>query len=116
MKKVFKYDELGFRLRQMRQSAGYTQEQLGEKLGISSQMIQKYEAGRAVMSVKRLLELAQALSASVSDILFQTGESYPMQGSEQELLAAFRSIENAEIKECILRFAIYAAKVNGSDS
>ena len=43
-----------------------TQQQLGERLGIKSQQIQKYETGANRISASRLWDIAAALEADIS--------------------------------------------------
>ena len=44
--------EMGFRLKQVRQTKKISQEQLAEAIGIAKQTIQKYEAGEVKMPVE----------------------------------------------------------------
>ena len=57
---------VGKRLRHRRWMVGMTQQQLGEKVGIKFQQIQKYETGMNRISASRLYEIAEALEAPVS--------------------------------------------------
>ncbi|MEO1293755.1 MAG: helix-turn-helix transcriptional regulator, partial [Pseudomonadota bacterium] len=52
---------VGLRLRQRRWMLGLTQQQLGERIGIKFQQVQKYETGQNRISASRLYELATAL-------------------------------------------------------
>ena len=50
---------LGHRIRKARKDAGYSSpEQFSVKLGISSATLQRYETGRTVPTVSRLLQIA----------------------------------------------------------
>ena len=111
MSKLLGSKEIGFRLRQMRQRAGYTLEQLAEMVEITSQQIHKYEAGRNMMNTDRLQQIADALSVPVQEFFLESEDVVPMQVSERVLLDAFRAIVNADIRESITKFAIHAAKV-----
>lgn len=57
---------LGRRLRRRRRLLGLTQQQLGDRVGIRFQQIQKYECGANRISAARLWELAEALQTPVS--------------------------------------------------
>jgi transcriptional regulator with XRE-family HTH domain len=57
---------LGRRLRRRRRLLGLTQQQLGDRVGIRFQQIQKYECGANRISAARLWELAEALQAPIS--------------------------------------------------
>lgn len=57
---------VGNRLRQARTLRGLTQEQLGARVGIAFQQVQKYERGSNRISAGRLFEMAQALGVPVT--------------------------------------------------
>lgn len=56
---------IGRRLRRRRRVLGLTQQQLGERLGIRFQQVQKYECGANRISAARLWHLARALETGV---------------------------------------------------
>lgn len=57
---------VGQRVRQRRWMMGMTQQQLGDKVGIKFQQIQKYETGTNRVSASRLWDIAAALDVPVS--------------------------------------------------
>lgn len=57
---------VGMRARQRRWMVGMTQQQLGEKVGIKFQQIQKYETGMNRISASRLWDIAAVLDVPVS--------------------------------------------------
>ena len=57
---------VGQRVRQRRWMVGMTQQQLGNKVGIKFQQIQKYETGMNRISASRLWDIAAALDAPIS--------------------------------------------------
>lgn len=57
---------VGQRLRWRRRELKLTQEQLGEKLGLTFQQVQKYEKGINRISAGRLFEVAEVLTVPVS--------------------------------------------------
>ncbi len=61
--------QMGQRLRTCREAAGLTQVQLGQRLGVSFQMIQKYEAGRSQLGLAHLSKLAEALGVPIAFLL-----------------------------------------------
>ena len=61
--------QMGERISRLRQEKKLTQIALGEKLGISSQAISKWERGQAFPDVSRLDELAELLDADVGYLL-----------------------------------------------
>ena len=58
--------EIGRRLRQARVAAGLTQTELGVRLGISFQQIQKYEKGRNRIGGGRLYKMARILGVKIT--------------------------------------------------
>lgn len=65
---------LGRRLRRRRRLLGLTQQQLGDRVGIRFQQVQKYECGANRISAARLWELAEALETSVAYFYDGAGE------------------------------------------
>ena len=57
------------KLKEMRERAGLTQQQLAEKVGVTQQTIWYYENGRREMKSGVLVELSNALECTVSDLL-----------------------------------------------
>jgi len=57
---------VGKRVRHRRWMLGMTQQQLGDRVGIKFQQIQKYETGMNRISASRLWDIAQAMDASIS--------------------------------------------------
>jgi transcriptional regulator with XRE-family HTH domain len=57
---------MGVRLRQLRILKGLSQAQLGEKLGVTFQQIQKYESGTNVISPWKLQRVAEELGVAVA--------------------------------------------------
>ena len=61
------------RLKQYRENKGWTQAELGEKSGVSSRMIQRYEAGTSRPRWDAAEKIAQALEVPVAELLGQSG-------------------------------------------
>lgn len=57
---------VGKRVRQRRWMVGFSQQQLGEAVGIKFQQIQKYETGMNRVSASRLWDIADALGVPVT--------------------------------------------------
>ena len=75
--------DLGFKLRQLRQLAGITQEQLAEKIGVTSQQIQKYESGQNTMNADRLQQFAEVFSVPVQEFFCEYREVVQLLVSER---------------------------------
>jgi len=52
------YKRVGKRLRAKRLAFGHTQTQCGKKIGVSYQMVQKYETGKARIPLDKLYKLS----------------------------------------------------------
>ena len=102
--------EIGGRLRQLRQQAGWTQERLAEQIGVSTQQIQKYECGSNKMNTDRLQQIAQALNVPVQSFFTLTDEFLPLAIAEKLLIDSYRAIPNKEIKESILKITTNATR------
>lgn len=96
--------ELGNRIRKYRQNAGLSQEKLAEKVGVSSQQVQKYESGQTTLSIIKLQQIAKSLKVSMGDFFAQNTVEYTHTTiQEEELLLAFRKVKNTEMRICILK-------------
>ena len=102
--------QIGWELRKLRQQAGWTQEYLAEKIGVSTQQIQNYESGSNKLNTDRLQQLAQALDVPVQAFFTDEAESYPLAVSEKLLLDSYRAIPNREIQESILKITTNATR------
>jgi transcriptional regulator with XRE-family HTH domain len=88
---------VGSRIRQQRLVIGMSQEELGKRLGLSFQQIQKYESGANRVGASRLLELSLALNVTIEFFYRNLGKN-PQSGhspnSEQtDVLGTRESIE-----------------------
>lgn len=66
---------VGQRLRLRRSMLGLSQEKLGEAVGVSFQMIQKYERGDCRVGASRLMKIAQTMQVPVA--WFFEGQDVP---------------------------------------
>ena len=64
------YPGMGDHLRSARRAHGLSLRELADRLGVSPSLISQVETGRASPSVSTLYAMAQALSVSVDDLLF----------------------------------------------
>ena len=60
---------LGSRIRQARDRAGLTQEQLAERIGVSRTAIARYESGEIEPKLHNLAAIAEALDVSCDELL-----------------------------------------------
>lgn len=59
---------VGNRVRELRTRAGMSQTDLGEKLGVSFQQVQKYEKGVNRMGASRLIQICDALQVPITEL------------------------------------------------
>jgi transcriptional regulator with XRE-family HTH domain len=109
--KILSSEDVGFKLRMIRQKAELTQEQLAERIGVSTFQIRKYESGRDNINVEKLQQLAAVFSVPVQEFFTENSEVIPLQVSERVLLDSFRAIQDANVRESILQVVIHSAKV-----
>ena len=118
---------VGQRLRVRRSLMGLSQEKLAEFIGLTFQQIQKYERGMNRISAGRLYQFSKILDVPVDYFYDQLGSAakiyssatYGMADNDQEpfvegdlmqnketldLIRAYYSIDNAEIRKDILKF------------
>ncbi len=113
---------LGAKVRKSRELAGLSQTELGEKLGVSYQQVQKYERGISRMSVDTLLRLTKALDQPFSAFLpggvvggegghvsEPRSEYTPVSREERDLLKAFRETGDDKIRAAFLAMLKAAA-------
>lgn len=65
----------GYRIRRLRERAGYSREQLSEMANISAKFLYEIEAGHKGMSARTACELALALNVTTDYILMDRGIS-----------------------------------------
>lgn len=130
-----KIDQLvGQRIRWRRKELKWTQEQLGEKLSLTFQQVQKYEKGVNRISAGRLFEVAGVLDVPIL-YFFEGAEDYlampagmaedseaaPLPHLDQEameLVAAFQKIEDDLLRKSLLntiKAAAAAGNVTGAE-
>jgi transcriptional regulator with XRE-family HTH domain len=61
--------QIGIRVRAARMRAKLTQVQLAERVGVSFQQVQKYENGRNRIAASTLMLIADAVNATVGELL-----------------------------------------------
>jgi transcriptional regulator with XRE-family HTH domain len=75
------YALIGAVIRDRRNEKGLTQEQLGEKVGLSRTSITNIEAGKQQMLLHSLRDIAQALGTSLDNILLRISERIDITGA-----------------------------------
>ena len=115
---------LGTRVRLRRKEMGMSQDQLARAVGITFQQVQKYEHGTNRISFSRLVEIAEALSCSVADLVgdldktkpsasFNRHISFLNEPGASDLLEAYAVIESPKRRRAILNLARQLANDQG---
>jgi transcriptional regulator with XRE-family HTH domain len=93
---------LGQRIRGRRLERSMSQTELGEKLGVTFQQIQKYEKGSNRVSTVRLAEIAKVLETDIAFFIGDLGPGKPTaQASRFEEFMATR--DGADIVEAMIK-------------
>ena len=104
--------EVGRRIRLQRMSAGMSQTELGEKVGVTFQQIQKYEKGKNRVGAGRLTQIAAVLHVPIG--VFFDGATEASQSATESpaelltrphalrLLQAYSTIESDKVRLSIL--------------
>jgi transcriptional regulator with XRE-family HTH domain len=111
---------IGYRIKEMREQLNFSQEKLGEMIGVTYQQIQKYEKGTNKVSAERLSIIAEKLEVPVSFFFESEGEflvreeredknySIPVKKllslQEQDLLNCFRSLPDKAARSNLIVF------------
>ena len=98
--------EIGRRIREFRQKAGFSQEKLAEAIDMSFQQIQKYENGVSKLNTSKLQLIADALGITV--YAFFDGyidAPYNLSLDEKKLVEAFRLMKNHSVRNALLTLA-----------
>ncbi len=66
---IFPNHNTGQRIKKFRKSKGITQKDLGLKVGVTFQQIQKYEKGTNSAPIERLKQMAEILDVTIYDLL-----------------------------------------------
>lgn len=64
---------IGERIQNLRKDAGMSQEQLGEKLGVSRQAVSKWETGESLPELDKIILIAQAFGVTTDELLRGNG-------------------------------------------
>jgi transcriptional regulator with XRE-family HTH domain len=99
--------EIGKRLRLIRERLGITQAEVGEKLGIQSQHVSKYERGETVPTWENLIKLTEIYDVNINWLLtgkggmFLSMVNYSILGEKN--IQAVRDLEpDSQIEEIVI--------------
>lgn len=116
-------ERVGRRVRSLRLQRGMSQTQLGERLGLTFQQVQKYEKGTNRIGAGRLQDIAEILAVPVTAFFDPTTGETDSAGSLLELidtgaglrlLQAYESIESPAMRSALIKLAEAMANGNAS--
>ena len=91
---VLKVAKLVNRLREMRERAGLTQFQVGDRLNVSHSTVLRWESGETPVTIARIRELAQIYKCEELELVTDI-EAIAVDEKEKELLALARNLDPA---------------------
>lgn len=94
--KFIPMDKLPNRLREHRKAAHLSQEELGERLGLTHTHISNLERGKRKMTLLLMEALARELDIAVVDLLSDEHNPHRLSPQETELLAASRQMDDRD--------------------
>ena len=105
------YYAIGQRIRKTRKAHGLSQEQLAERVGISTTHMSHIETGNTKLSLPVLVSLAEELEVSTDDLLLR-GSATERESVLAELTQLMESCTTQQLKVAmdILRAAIVSLK------
>ena len=118
---------VGARMRLRRQSLGMSQTELGEKIGVTFQQIQKYELGANRVGAGRLASVATALGVPLTFFFEEMTSALDSAGAEDaisgalrdrvtvELVRAFAAVRDPLLRRRVVEFVRALSGSNGAE-
>ena len=114
---------IGLRVRVRRKALSMSQTELGTRIGVTFQQVQKYERGVNRIAGSTLVRVAQALGTSVSALLGEEengaldAEAWGDLAEPQalDLVRAFSEITDPNVRKQILKFVTGLARAEAAD-
>ena len=90
--------ELGNNLAEMRKKAGYSQEGVAEKLGVSRQAVSRWETGEASPDTENLIALAELYNVSLDELVGKKPEEAKLVDDDKRYGKSFREQVKEDLK------------------
>jgi transcriptional regulator with XRE-family HTH domain len=118
---------VGKRVRLRRLQLSLSQTDLGQKLGVAFQQVQKYEKGANRVSCSRLYEISQVLDVPVTYFFSESGDAgievaviepfdVPELKEGFRLMTAFKQIQNSAVRKIVIVLAEALAAASQVDA
>ncbi len=98
--------QIAQKVRSWRLKRGYTQKDLAGKIGVTYQIVLQYEKGTRRISIKKLYELAEALSTTARDLACGQEVSNEERYEEEEILNLVREYKKINDQELRRMFCL----------
>ena len=112
---LFSDKDIGEAIRTRRMELGLTQEALAERIGVTSQQLQRYEYGKTRLKLENLQNIAHALEIPVAHFFgerHQGSDVEPiarMTQTERKLVEEFRKIGDGKVRDLVVKMVKHAA-------
>lgn len=80
----------GTNLRDLRKANGLTQKELGVRIGVTSQAVNKWENGSRLPRMRDVLKICEVLGCTPDDLIKESAET--LTAKEASMLAMFRKV------------------------
>ena len=97
--------EIGLRIKYIRETMGYTKENLAKMLGVSGQYLGMVEHGKGCLSIDKIGKLCQITNLSADYILF--GKDYSLPASAQKALDEYSEEQIISGCETLEKLALF---------
>ena len=94
--------QLGQRIKQLRQSKGFSQEQFAERVGIATRTLCGIEIGRSFFTADTLEKILEVLEITPQD-LFRINHLQPQEDLVEEIISSVKNIKDREKIEIIYK-------------
>jgi transcriptional regulator with XRE-family HTH domain len=100
---------IGIRLKNAREEAGMTHQEVADRIGLTAAGYGHYERGKRLPPVDQLIKLTGVLDRSINYFLDLPADHNDLGADEEEWLRYFRAIRDPMIRQTLLRMARAAA-------
>lgn len=97
-------DEFALKLTGLRKERGWTQEDLADKCGISRQAVAKWEGGKSLPDIFRIVELADLFEVDIAEILPNTESNINLKYCMEAMGEIFPAIVVANVTRNIAKY------------